>query len=156
MGPTCHICLLRAPPFSLPPFFHPIPPDSSRRRAPTQPPLPFHAARRTACHPRATHAACALSARAPRTQSAPVPPAAPSARRPCAATTKRLRTATTATPRHHHAQNRRSRTTHRPRSSASRRSRSRSVLAGCSTYCPCHFLHCFRAAFAFPHSCIMI
>ena len=136
MGPTCHICLLRAPPFSLPPLFHPIPPDSSRRRTPTQPPLPFHATRQHATEPQPPH-------RMPSTHH----PRRLRSVRPCsthAVCTRVARRSVRAPPvrRHHQALPRRITATRlapstqqQPHAAAAPAASSRQALAKCSTNC---------------------
>jgi len=84
------------------------------------------------------------------------PPSAPlrSRTRARAANTPPVRCRHRVPPRRRQGQSRRPCTTRRPRSSTLHRNRSRSAfsLAGCSTFCPSHFLRCFRAALAFQHS----
>ena len=119
-----------------PPFTQPLAHDLARARLHTAPPPPrvFHTARS-------------------RRRAQPAPPLRS---RACAAT-RRLSAAATvclhavvrvraAVPAPHAAH------AAAPFAAAAAAAPSRSVLAGCSTFCPSHFLRCFRAAFAFPHT----
>ena len=142
------------------PLFHPRPSVSNRRRALTR----SHAAARlqaavaappAAAAPRTLHAPCAIHA----ANAKPPPPhlAPPQAdRRPCARVS----------PRRHHRRHappcdstplRATRA--RPRRSAAYAAHlhspaqpSHPVLTGCSSFCLSRSSHCFRAAFAFPHT----
>ena len=153
-GSTCHISLL--PPRRRLHFlcFTRVLPS---RHRPTRfaPPPPFHATAPSLTH---TYAAARLHAASPSrrrresTSAHPVP--LRSRTRARAANTPPVRCRHRVPPRRCQGQSRRPCTTRRPRSSTLHRSRSRSAfsLAGCSTFCPSHFLRCFRAALAFQHS----